>query len=161
MNINYSHSHSPLVHEYTLVFYCTWRVLQKWMSFQAKNKRTVAIFLSMTQNEWENFISNGSTPIIMLQHACFGSLKSVLHIRRNYTMNYKKAYFCDTNSFLCEGMLSETAQRILENVCINFVSCSSFSFFFLIFNLSKSFLFSYSTHKISGHFYSCTGCSLS
>ena len=55
------------------------------MSFQAPKKKN-CIFLSMTQNEWENFlndlaISNGSTPIIMLQHALFGSLKGVLHIQ--------------------------------------------------------------------------------
>ena len=81
--------------------------------------------------------------------------------RRNYTMNYKKPYLCDTISILCEGMLSETAQvfiGILGNVCINFISLVRFLFsFFLIFNYHSI----YSTHKISGHYYSCTGCSLS
>ena len=69
MNINYSLS---------LSLSCSLTI-----SSRVKN----CIVLSMTKNDWgKKFkwpISNGSIPIIMLQHAVFsfGSLKSVLHIQ--------------------------------------------------------------------------------
>ena len=71
----------------------------------------------------------------MLQHALFLLWKSkecFTHTGETTQLIIKKPYLCDTNSFLCESMLSEIAQvfiRILGNVCIHFVSCSSFSLF--------------------------------